>query len=69
MCDLVPRRLLRVASEDVGVADPMALVQAVACAQTVQLIGLPECDLALAQCVIYLARAPKSIDVTTAYGR
>ncbi len=56
----VARRLVILASEDVGLADPTALVTAVAAAQAVQLIGLPEARLALAQAVIALAVAPKS---------
>jgi putative ATPase len=56
----IVRRLIRFASEDIGLADPQALVQAVAAQQTVHFLGYPECDVALAQCVIYLATAPKS---------
>jgi len=56
----VARRLLRIASEDVGLADPRALEQAAAASRTVEVVGLPECDLALAQAAIYLACAPKS---------
>ncbi len=63
----VARRLIRFASEDVGLADANALPQAIAAAQAVQLIGMPECDVALAQAVVYLARAPKSIEIYTAY--
>jgi putative ATPase len=54
------RRLVILASEDVGNADPYALLTAVACAQACELVGLPECKLTLAQCVTYLACAPKS---------
>lgn len=54
------RRLVRMASEDIGLADPQALVQAVAARDTAHFLGMPECDSALAQCVIYLATAPKS---------
>jgi len=65
----VARRLMRVASEDVGLADPQALVQAVATQQAVHFIGLPEGKLALAQLVVYLAAAPKSNAVYKAYGQ
>lgn len=63
----VARRLVRFASEDVGLADPSALTQAVAAFQGCHLIGMPECEVLLAQCVVYLARAPKSIEVYSAY--
>lgn len=59
----IARRLIRFASEDVGLADPSALTQAVACYQACHFIGMPECDVILAQCVAYLALAPKSISV------
>src|SRR5277367_3924460 len=55
-----------VASEDIGMADPVALQTAVAAAQTVQLIGMPEAQLTLAHATIYLATAPKSNAVTMA---
>ena len=60
------RRLVILASEDVGNADPQALVLAVATAQACELVGLPECQLNLAQLVTYLACAPKSNASTTA---
>ncbi len=60
------RRLVILASEDVGNADPQALMLAVATAQACELVGLPECQLNLAQLVIYLACAPKSNASTTA---
>ncbi len=60
------RRLMILASEDVGNADPHALPMAVACAQACEMIGLPECQLNLAQTVIYLAAAPKSNAATNA---
>ncbi|UCF31312.1 MAG: replication-associated recombination protein A [bacterium] len=63
------RRLARVAVEDVGLADPGAIVQASAASQTFDFVGEPEGDLILAQLVIYLAMAPKSNSVYTAYGR
>ncbi|XP_055964498.1 ATPase WRNIP1 isoform X2 [Sorex fumeus] len=63
----VARRLVRFASEDVGLADPLALPQAVAAYQGCHFIGMPECEVLLAQCVVYLARAPKSVEVYRAY--
>lgn len=65
----IARRLIRCASEDIGLADPQALVQANAAWQACQSIGVPECSLALAQAVVYLARAPKSNLLYRAYGR
>ena len=56
----IARRLIRMAIEDVGLADPRALEQAVAAMQAVHFLGIPEGDLALAQAAIYLAVAPKS---------
>ena len=63
----VARRLVRFASEDVGMADPQALVIAMAAEQAVHFIGMPEGSLALAQAVVYLATAPKSNALYTAY--
>jgi putative ATPase len=63
----IARRLCILASEDVGLADPQAIVQAAAAAQIVQLIGLPEGLYPLSQATIYLARAPKSNAVKRAY--
>jgi putative ATPase len=63
----VARRLVRFASEDVGMADPQALVLAMAAQQAVHFVGLPEGSLALAQAVVYLAAAPKSNALYTAY--
>ncbi|CAK6974642.1 ATPase WRNIP1 [Scomber scombrus] len=63
----VARRLVRFASEDVGLADPSALPQAVSAFQACHFIGMPECEVILAQCVVYLARAPKSVDIYKAY--
>ncbi len=54
------RRLTRMAIEDIGLADPHAVEQAIACMQTVHFLGIPEGDQALAQLTIYLAAAPKS---------
>ncbi|CAI9100889.1 OLC1v1038077C1 [Oldenlandia corymbosa var. corymbosa] len=62
----IARRLIRFASEDVGLADSSALTQAVACYQACLFIGMPECNVNLAQCVCYLALAPKSVAVYTA---
>jgi putative ATPase len=64
----IARRLVIFASEDVGMADPTALPVAVAAAQAVQLIGLPEGRLNLAQAVVHLATAPKSNAVISAIG-
>jgi len=64
----VARRLVRFASEDVGLADPQALVLAMAAQQAVHFIGLPEGALALAELVVYLAAAPKSNAAYVAYG-
>jgi putative ATPase len=64
----VARRLVRFASEDVGMADPQALVVAVAAQQAVHFVGLPEGALALAELVVYLAAAPKSNALYAAYG-
>jgi putative ATPase len=62
----IARRLVILASEDIGMADPTALTTAVAAAQAVQLIGMPEARLNLGQAVIALALAPKSNAVITA---
>ncbi len=62
------RRLVILASEDVGNADPAALSIAVAAAQACEMIGLPECQLTLSQAVIYLALAEKSNSATSAIG-
>ncbi len=63
------RRLVILASEDVGLADPQALLVAEAAARAVEYVGLPEAALNLAEAVIYLARAPKSNSVVMALGR
>ncbi|KAJ1658783.1 DNA-dependent ATPase mgs1 [Dispira simplex] len=65
----VARRMIRIASEDVGLADNQALPLAVATYQSCQFIGMPECDCILAHCAAYLARAPKSVEVYRAYKR
>ncbi|KQU02959.1 AAA family ATPase [Rhodococcus sp. Leaf7] len=62
----IARRLVVHASEDIGMADPTALLAATAAAQAVQMIGMPEARLALAQATIHLATAPKSGAVTSA---
>ena len=64
----IARRMIILASEDIGNADPRALVVAVAAAQAVEHVGLPEAQLNLAQAAIYLARAPKSNAVVQALG-
>ena len=64
----IARRMIILASEDVGNADPRALLVAVAAAQAVEHVGLPEARLNLAQAAIYLARAPKSNAVINALG-
>ena len=63
----IARRLCILASEDIGLADPQAMVQASAAAEIVQLIGLPEGLFPLSQATIYLAKAPKSNAVKRAY--
>ncbi len=64
----IVRRLIRFASEDVGNADPQALTLCVAAMQACHFVGMPECDLALAQAVTYLAAAPKSNSLEAGYG-
>jgi putative ATPase len=63
----IVRRMIRFASEDIGNADPQALLVAVAALQAVQFIGMPEGNLSLAQAAVYLATAPKSNALYTAY--
>ncbi len=65
----VARRMVRFASEDVGLADPQALVVAMAAQQAVSFIGMPEANLALTQAAVYLATAPKSNSLYVAYNR
>jgi len=65
----IVRRLIRFASEDVGMADPQALVVATSAQQAVHFMGMPEGNLALAQVVVYLATAPKSNSLYTAYSK
>ncbi len=61
------RRLVRFASEDIGLADPQALTQAIAAKESYEFLGSPEGELAIAQAVIYLATAPKSNASYTAF--
>ena len=63
------RRLIRMASEDIGLADPRALSVAVDCAQVFERLGSPEGELALAECVVYLSIAPKSNAVYSAFNQ
>lgn len=65
----VARRLVRFASEDVGLANSFALPQAVAAFQACQMIGMPECEMHLAQAVVYLATSKKSNALYIAYGK
>jgi putative ATPase len=64
----IARRLVRMAIEDIGLADPQAVQQALAAKDVYDFLGSPEGELALAQAVVYLATAPKSNAVYTAYG-
>lgn len=63
------RRLIRAASEDIGLADPQALILATSTLAAVQHVGMPESDCIIAQLVVYLARAPKSTESYRALGR
>ena len=65
----IVRRLVRFASEDIGLNDSNALVLAISVKETVHFLGMPECNDALAQLVIYLAKAPKSRAVDDAYAK
>lgn len=65
----IARRLVRFASEDVGIGNSFALPQAVAAYQACQFIGMPECEVNLAQAVVYLAQSKKSNALYTAYGK
>jgi putative ATPase len=64
----IARRLVRFAVEDIGLADSQALLLAIAAKEAIHFIGRPEGDLALAECVAYLARAPKNNSLYLAYG-
>ena len=65
----IARRMVRFASEDVGLADPRALMLTVAAQQAFHFLGRPEGDLALAEAAVYLATAPKSNALYKAYGK
>lgn len=65
----VSRRLVILAAEDIGLADPQALILATACQQAVQFIGMPEGYLPMTECTLYLATAPKSNTALSAYAR
>ncbi len=65
----IARRVVRAASEDVGLADPRALTVALAAKDAVHFLGQPEGELALAEAVVYIATAPKSNRIYAAYGR
>ena len=65
----IARRLVRFASEDIGMADPQALILAMAAQQAVHFIGMPEGNLALAEAAVYLATAPKSNSLYQAYSK
>src|SRR5208282_3625670 len=64
----VARRMVRMASEDIGLAEPGALAVTLAAKQAVEFLGMPEGNLALAQAAVYLSLAPKSNAIYTAYG-
>ncbi|KAG4090920.1 P-loop containing nucleoside triphosphate hydrolase protein [Neocallimastix lanati (nom. inval.)] len=64
----IARRLIRIASEDVGFGDNYALTLATSCYQACQFIGMPECDVILAHTAVYMSRAPKSVEVYKALG-
>ncbi len=66
--EFIVRRMVILASEDIGLADPNALLQANAAAQALAMVGLPEASFALSQAAVYLAVAPKSNSVTRAMG-
>lgn len=65
----IARRLIRFASEDIGLEDPQAFILATSAFNACHVVGMPECELALAQTVAYLAKAPKSNKLYMAYGR
>ena len=65
----IARRMIRMASEDIGIRDNSLLPLAVAAHDTVMKLGLPEADMALAQCAVALARAPKSVEVYRAWNK
>ena len=63
----IARRLIRFACEDIGLANSLALNQAVACYNACHFIGMPECNVVLAQCVVYMAKCKKSNELYTSY--
>jgi putative ATPase len=63
----IARRIVRFATEDIGMADPQALVVAMSAQQAVHFVGMPEANLALAEAAVYMATAPKSNSIYTAY--
>ncbi|MCK4234841.1 replication-associated recombination protein A, partial [candidate division WOR-3 bacterium] len=63
----IARRLVRMAVEDIGLADPFALTLAISAKEAVHFVGMPECNLALAEAAVYLATSPKSNSVYLAY--
>ena len=65
----IARRLIRFASEDIGIANSLALPQAVAAYQACHYIGMPECSVNLAQAVVYMAKSKKSNELYVAYGK
>lgn len=65
----IARRIVRFASEDIGLANSQALTQAVAAYQACHFIGMPECDVILAQAVVYMAKCKKSNELYVAYGK
>jgi putative ATPase len=65
----VARRLIRFASEDIGLENPNAMLLAVAAYEAAHFIGMPECNLSLAEAVIYMAKAKKSNELYVAYGK
>ena len=65
----IARRLIRFASEDIGLANSRALEQALAAYQACHFVGMPECNLALAQAVVYMAKCKKSNELYAAYGQ
>jgi putative ATPase len=67
--EYIARRVVRMAVEDIGLADPQGLVQALAAWQAYERLGSPEGELAIAQAVIYLATAPKSVAAYMAFGQ
>ncbi|RJR26498.1 replication-associated recombination protein A [candidate division WWE3 bacterium] len=65
----IARRLIRVASEDIGISDPQALIIATSCFYACNTLGMPECNLALSETVVYLSKAPKSNKLYIAYSK